>query len=156
MAENGRNAYLAWIAHYKNEEGELSKRTTLVKAKLETLHYKNERSMSFFERCTEILTSVSIRFTRIRIRDTPRKLPQRKSSRKAYTETTSLTLAATFQSKFHESTHHPCWSTDKGDPVSAAFMPLVIDRQAAADGDEAAMGTLWRQRSTGWRMRMRK
>jgi hypothetical protein len=50
MAENGRNAYLAWIAHY-NGEGELSKRTAPAEAKLETLHYKSERSMSF-ERCT--------------------------------------------------------------------------------------------------------
>jgi hypothetical protein len=55
MAENGKNAYLAWIAHY-NGEGELSTRTALAKAKLETLHYKNERSMSFERRCTEIMT----------------------------------------------------------------------------------------------------
>jgi hypothetical protein len=34
MAENGRNAYLAWIAHY-NAEGELIKRTALAKAKIE-------------------------------------------------------------------------------------------------------------------------
>jgi hypothetical protein len=55
MAENRRNAYLAWIAHY-NGKGELSKRTALAKkAKLETLHYKSEWSMSF-ERCMEIMT----------------------------------------------------------------------------------------------------
>jgi hypothetical protein len=53
-AENGRNAYLAWVEHY-NGEGELSKRTAIAKAKLDTLHYRNERSMSF-ERCTEIMT----------------------------------------------------------------------------------------------------
>ena len=46
-AENGRNAYLvAWIAHY-NGEGELKKRNSNRQAKLENLHYRNERSMSF-------------------------------------------------------------------------------------------------------------
>jgi uncharacterized membrane protein YgcG len=53
-AENGRAAYLAWTAHY-NGEGELSKRTAIAKSKLENLHYRNERSMSF-EKCTEIMT----------------------------------------------------------------------------------------------------
>jgi hypothetical protein len=53
-AENGRAAFLAWTAHY-NGEGELSKHTAIAKSKLETLHYRNERSMSF-ERCTEIMT----------------------------------------------------------------------------------------------------
>jgi uncharacterized membrane protein YgcG len=53
-AENGRAAYMAWTTHY-NGEGELSKRTAIAKSKLETLHYRNERSMSF-ERCTEIMT----------------------------------------------------------------------------------------------------
>jgi hypothetical protein len=53
-AENGRAAYLAWTAHY-NGEGELSKRTAIAKSKLEQLHYRNERSMSF-EKCTEIMT----------------------------------------------------------------------------------------------------
>lgn len=53
-AEDGRAAYLAWTAHY-NGEGELSKRTAFAKAKLDQLHYKNERSMSF-EKCTEIMT----------------------------------------------------------------------------------------------------
>jgi hypothetical protein len=53
-AENGRNAYLAWVEHY-NGEGELSKRTAIAKSKLDALHYRNERSMSF-ERCTEIMT----------------------------------------------------------------------------------------------------
>jgi hypothetical protein len=54
MAENGRAAYLAWTSHY-NGEGELSKRTAIAKSKLDNLHYKNERSMSF-ERCTEVMT----------------------------------------------------------------------------------------------------
>ena len=45
---------MAWTAHY-NGEGELSKRTALAKAKLDQLHYKNERSMSF-EKCTEVMT----------------------------------------------------------------------------------------------------
>jgi hypothetical protein len=53
-AENGCNAYLVWVEHY-NGEGELSKRTAIAKSKLDTLHYRNERSMSF-ERCTEIMT----------------------------------------------------------------------------------------------------
>jgi hypothetical protein len=53
-AEDGRAAYKAWIDHY-NGEGELSKRTAIAKAKLNQLHYKNERSMSF-EKCTEIMT----------------------------------------------------------------------------------------------------
>jgi hypothetical protein len=34
-AENGRGAYLAWVAHY-NGEGELSKRTAIAKEKLDT------------------------------------------------------------------------------------------------------------------------
>jgi transposase-like protein len=53
-AENGRNAYLAWVEHY-NGEGDLSKRMAIAKSRLDTVHYRNERSMSF-ERCTEIMT----------------------------------------------------------------------------------------------------
>jgi hypothetical protein len=53
-AEDGRAAYMAWTAHY-NGEGELSKRTAIAKSKLDQLHYKNEKSMSF-ERVTEIMT----------------------------------------------------------------------------------------------------
>jgi hypothetical protein len=52
--EDGRAAYLAWIAHY-NGKGELSKRTAIAKSKLNQLHYHNERSMSF-EKCTKIMT----------------------------------------------------------------------------------------------------
>ena len=52
--ENGRQAFKAWVGHY-NGTGELSKRTALAKSKLESLHYKNERSMSF-EHYTELLT----------------------------------------------------------------------------------------------------
>ena len=52
--EDGRSAFLAWSDHY-NGPGELSKRTALAKAKLGSLHYKNERSMSF-ERYIELLT----------------------------------------------------------------------------------------------------
>jgi hypothetical protein len=152
MAENCRAAYLAWIAHY--DGCELSKRTALAKAKLKTLHYKSKQSMSF-ERCTEIMTqSAFIHFTKIRTNDTPkngklkssfklyksltRNSRRRKSSRKAYTATTSPTPADTFHSKFHEFTHPLSWSTDEANPVSAAFMPLTV-RQVAADGDEAAM-----------------
>jgi hypothetical protein len=53
-AEDGRAAFLAWIGHYDGE-GELSKRTALAKARLKTVFYKNEHSLSF-ERCTEILS----------------------------------------------------------------------------------------------------
>jgi hypothetical protein len=54
-------------------------------------------------------------------------------------ETTSPTPADTFHSKFQEFTHQLSWSADEANPVSAAFMPLIVVRQAAADGDEAAM-----------------
>jgi hypothetical protein len=54
LAEDGRAAYTAWTTHY-NGEGELSKRTAIAKSKLDALHYKNEKSMSF-EKCTEIMT----------------------------------------------------------------------------------------------------
>jgi hypothetical protein len=54
MAEDGRAAYMSWMAHY-NGKGELSKRMAIAKAKLDQLHYKNERSMSF-EKCTEVMT----------------------------------------------------------------------------------------------------
>jgi hypothetical protein len=53
-AEYGRAAYMPWTAHY-NGRGELSKRTTMAKSKLENLHYKNKCSMSF-ECCTKIMT----------------------------------------------------------------------------------------------------
>ena len=53
-AENGRAAYMAWTTHY-NGEGELSKQTAIAKAKLDQLHYNNERSMSF-EKCTKVMT----------------------------------------------------------------------------------------------------
>ena len=53
-AENGRAAYMAWTAHY-NGQGELSKRMAIAKTRLDQLHYRNERSMSF-EKCTEIMT----------------------------------------------------------------------------------------------------
>ena len=52
--ENGRQAFRAWSDHY-NGEGELSKRTALAKQRLEQLHYKNEKSMTF-ERYTELMT----------------------------------------------------------------------------------------------------
>jgi hypothetical protein len=53
-SENGRATYMAWTAHY-NGEGELSKRTSIAKSRLDGLHYRNERSMSF-EKCTELMT----------------------------------------------------------------------------------------------------
>jgi hypothetical protein len=54
-AEDGRAVFITWTEHYHNGEGELSERTAMAKSKLENLHYKNERSMSF-ERCTKIMT----------------------------------------------------------------------------------------------------
>jgi hypothetical protein len=53
-SENGRTAFMAWTAHY-NGEGELSKRTFIAKSRLDGLHYRNERSMSF-EKCMELMT----------------------------------------------------------------------------------------------------
>jgi hypothetical protein len=53
-SEDGRAAFQAWTDHY-NGEGELSKRTAMAKAKLEQIHYKNERILSF-EKVTEIMT----------------------------------------------------------------------------------------------------
>jgi hypothetical protein len=44
-AKDGRTAYMAWTKHYNGEE-ELSKRTSLAKLKVQSLHYKNEQSMS--------------------------------------------------------------------------------------------------------------
>ena len=52
--KNGWQDFKAWVDHY-NGTGELSKRTALAKSKLESLHYKNERSM-LFERYTDLLT----------------------------------------------------------------------------------------------------
>ncbi len=44
--ENGRGAFLAWADHY-NGQGELSKYTAMAKAKIKSLFYKNECSLSF-------------------------------------------------------------------------------------------------------------
>ena len=56
--EHGRGAFWAWADHY-NGQGELSKRTQMAKATLQSLHYKNEWSMSF-ERYSELLTKVFV------------------------------------------------------------------------------------------------
>jgi hypothetical protein len=53
-AENGRAAFAAWTGHY-NGEGELSKRIALAKMKVESVFYRNERSLNF-ERATNIMT----------------------------------------------------------------------------------------------------
>lgn len=45
-SEDGRAAFLAWTGHY-NGRGELSKRTAIAKARLNSLFYKTEQSMSF-------------------------------------------------------------------------------------------------------------
>ena len=52
--EDGHQAFRAWSNHY-NGEGALSKRTALAKQRLDQLHYKNEKSMTF-ERYTELMT----------------------------------------------------------------------------------------------------
>ena len=52
--ENGCQAFCTWSNHY-NGEIKLSKRTTLANQRLEQLHYKNEKSMTF-GRCTELMT----------------------------------------------------------------------------------------------------
>jgi hypothetical protein len=51
--ENGRGAFLAWTSHY-NGQGELSKHTAMAKARVKSLFYKNECSLSF-EKVMEIL-----------------------------------------------------------------------------------------------------
>jgi hypothetical protein len=52
--ENGCRAFLAWMSHY-NGPGELSKCTAMAKARIKSLFYKNERSLSF-EKVMEILS----------------------------------------------------------------------------------------------------
>jgi hypothetical protein len=165
MAENGRNAYLAWIAHY-NGEDELSKRTALAKAKLEDLHYKSERSSMSFERCTEIMMKC---FNTLHKDPDQRYSDQRKVEKllKAIrcTDPELIVAKEDFVDQQHgrdftagacgyfsqqvSRVHGPAQleSTDsKPNPVSAAFMPL-IDKQAAADGDERPLWRmLWRQR----------
>jgi hypothetical protein len=44
--ENGCGAFLAWMSHY-NGQGELSKHTAMAKARIKSLFYKNEHSLSF-------------------------------------------------------------------------------------------------------------
>jgi hypothetical protein len=52
--ENGRGAFLAWMSHY-NVQGELSKHMAMAKARVKSLCYKNEHSLSF-EKVMEILS----------------------------------------------------------------------------------------------------
>jgi hypothetical protein len=55
VTENGCGTFLAWVNHY-NGQGELSKRTAMAKkAKIKSLFYKNECSLSF-EKVMEILS----------------------------------------------------------------------------------------------------
>jgi hypothetical protein len=49
----GRLTYSGWVNHY-NTLGKLAKLTQLVKAKLKSLNYNNEKSMSF-ETCTSLV-----------------------------------------------------------------------------------------------------
>jgi (p)ppGpp synthase/HD superfamily hydrolase len=52
----GRGAFLAWVNHY-NGQGELSTHTAMAKAKIKSLFYKNEHSLSF-EKVMEILSKL--------------------------------------------------------------------------------------------------
>ena len=52
--EDGRAAFMSWSNHY-NGKGELSKRTTLAKASIDSLYYVNECSLSF-EKYTGMLS----------------------------------------------------------------------------------------------------
>jgi hypothetical protein len=52
--ENGRRAFLAWTSHY-NGQGELSKHMAMAKARIKSLFYNNECSLSF-EKVMEILS----------------------------------------------------------------------------------------------------
>jgi hypothetical protein len=52
--ENGHRAFLAWTSHY-NGQGELLKRMAMAKARIKSLFYKNECSLSF-EKVMEILS----------------------------------------------------------------------------------------------------
>jgi hypothetical protein len=53
---NVRGAFLASTSHY-NGQGELSKRTAMAKARIKSLFYKNEHSLSF-EKVMEILSKL--------------------------------------------------------------------------------------------------
>jgi hypothetical protein len=66
--ENGRGAFLAWTSHY-NGQGKLSKHTAMAKARVKSLIYKNERSLSF-EKVLEILQSHFLHWIRTRMKGT--------------------------------------------------------------------------------------
>ena len=69
--ENGREAFWAWANHY-NGDGELSKRVQLAKAKIKSLHYKNERSMPFETYQTHLTKCILTLRKRAEDRLTPR------------------------------------------------------------------------------------
>jgi hypothetical protein len=52
--ENGHGAFLAWANHY-NGQDELSKHMAMAKARIKSLFYKNECSLSF-EKVMEIMS----------------------------------------------------------------------------------------------------
>jgi hypothetical protein len=66
--ENGRGAFLAWTSHY-NGQGELSKHTAMAKARVKSLFYKNECSLSF-EKVMEILSKSFSTLDKTRTKDT--------------------------------------------------------------------------------------
>ncbi len=53
-AEDGHGAFQAWADHY-NGQGELSKCTKLVKAKIQSLYYKNEKVLPFEDYSAELM-----------------------------------------------------------------------------------------------------
>jgi hypothetical protein len=54
--ENGRRGFLAWTSHYIGQ-GELLKRKAMAKARIKSLFYTNEHSLSF-EKVMEILSKL--------------------------------------------------------------------------------------------------
>jgi hypothetical protein len=150
MAENGRAAYLAWIAHYDGE-GELSKRTALAKAKLETLHYKSERSLSF-EWCTEMMMKC---FHTLHKDPDQRYYSEQRKVEKLLTAIPELTAAKVLTESLHGNNfanacgyfsqqvsrvHGPAQLEYRQEGKSCKRGIYAIDSQAGvADGDEAAM-----------------
>jgi hypothetical protein len=150
LAENGRNAYL----HY-NGEGELSKQTAIAKSKLDTLHYHNERSMSF-ERCTEIMTKcfntlhkdpdqrysdrqkVEKLLKAIRCTD-----PELRQSLTRTFLTTLLALVDTFPSRLLVFTGLPNSNIGRAGTGNVAYLRSTLDRLPAAEAEanlETALG----------------
>ena len=63
-SEDGHGAFWAWSDHY-NGCGEMSKHTALAKVHIDSLHYKNERSMSF-KKYMEFLTKAFMTLEKVK------------------------------------------------------------------------------------------